>query len=78
MPDSLDKEGVRKLFARLVAAYRKMNGKGTEIDVLKEKISVLEFELGRTNALDETEQKRLRRIETKLELYKDKLAGLGG
>lgn len=77
MPDSLNLIGVKQLFDRLVSAYKELNQENPLIKELRKKMNLLETELKNTKAKDSSDKKRIRRMETKLELYKARLGKIG-
>jgi len=77
LPDSLNLIGVKQLFDRLVSAYKELNQENPLIKELRKKMNLLETELKNTKAKDSSDKKRIRRMETKLELYKARLGKIG-
>ena len=65
------------MFDRLVSAYKELNQENPLIKELRKKMNLLETELKNTKAKDSSDKKRIRRMETKLELYKARLGKIG-
>ncbi len=73
MSDSLNLIGIKQLFDRLAWAHKELKSENPEIGELRNKINILEEGLSRIRVGSEYDERRLRRMETKIELYKVKL-----